>query len=45
MALLWVRWVASEEGLRVYARAGETPGHSNIERWKKFRPANAYMLG
>jgi len=27
-ALLWARWVASEEGQRVYAQAGETPRSS-----------------
>jgi iron(III) transport system substrate-binding protein len=44
-ALLWARWVASEEGQRVYARAGETPAHPNVEPVEKVRPANAYMLG
>jgi len=44
-ALLWARWVASEEGQRVYARAGETPAHPNVEPVDKVRPANAYMLG
>jgi ABC-type Fe3+ transport system substrate-binding protein len=44
-ALLWARWVASEEGQRVFARAGETPAHPNVEPVDKVRPANAYMLG
>ena len=44
-ALLWARWVVSEEGQRVYARAGETPAHPNVEPVEKVRPANAYMLG
>jgi len=44
-ALLWARWVASEEGQRVYARAGETPAHPNVEPIDKVRPATAYMLG
>lgn len=44
-ALLWARWVTSEEGQRVYARAGETPAHPNVEPVDKVRPANAYMLG
>ncbi len=44
-ALLWARWVASEEGQRVFARAGETPAHPNVEPVEKVRPANAYMLG
>jgi iron(III) transport system substrate-binding protein len=44
-ALLWARWVASEEGQRVYAQAGETPAHPNVEPVDKVRPAAAYMLG
>jgi len=44
-ALLWARWVAGEEGQRVYARAGETPAHPNVDPVEKVRPANAYMLG
>lgn len=44
-ALLWARWVASEEGQRVFARAGETPAHPNVEPVDKVRPANAYMIG
>lgn len=43
-ALLWARWVASEEGQRVFARAGETPAHPNVEPLDKVRPAHAYML-
>jgi len=30
-ALLWARWAVSEEGQRVYAQAGETPAHPNVE--------------
>jgi ABC-type Fe3+ transport system substrate-binding protein len=44
-ALLWARWVGSEEGQRVYAQAGETPAHPNVEPLEKVRPAAAYMLG
>jgi iron(III) transport system substrate-binding protein len=43
-ALLWARWVTSEEGQRVYAQAGETPAHPHVEPTEKVRPANAYML-
>jgi iron(III) transport system substrate-binding protein len=43
-ALLWARWVASEEGQRVYAQAGETPAHPHVEPIEKVRPTNAYML-
>jgi iron(III) transport system substrate-binding protein len=42
--LLWARWVASEEGQRVYAQAGETPAHPNVEPVDRVRPAAAYML-
>lgn len=44
-ALLWARWVASEDGQRVYAQAGETPAHPKMEPVEKVRPAAAYMLG
>jgi len=44
-ALLWARWVASEEGQRIYAQAGETPAHPNVDPVEKVRPAAAYMLG
>lgn len=43
-ALLWARWVASEDGQRAFARAGETPAHPNVEPVDKVRPTNAYML-
>jgi iron(III) transport system substrate-binding protein len=44
-ALLWARWVTSEEGQRVYAQAGETPAHPHVEPVEKIRPSTAYMLG
>lgn len=43
-ALLWARWAVSDEGQRVYAQAGETPAHPNVEPLEKVRPAAAYML-
>ena len=43
-ALLWARWAVSEEGQRVYAQAGETPAHPNVEPVEKVRPTAAYML-
>jgi len=43
-ALLWARWVISEEGQRVYAEAGETPTHPKVEPKEKTRPATSYML-
>lgn len=41
---LLARWVASEEGQRVFAQAGETPAHPNVESVEKVRPTAAYML-
>ena len=43
-AMLWARWAISEEGQRVYAQAGETPAHPNVEPMEKVRPTAAYML-
>jgi iron(III) transport system substrate-binding protein len=43
-ALLWARWAISEEGQRVYAQAGETPAHPNVQPVEKIRPAMAHML-
>ena len=43
-ALLWARWAISQEGQRVYAQAGETPAHPQVEPLEKVRPAAAYML-
>jgi len=43
-ALLWARWAISEEGQRVYAQAGETPAHPNVEPMEKVRPTTAHML-
>jgi iron(III) transport system substrate-binding protein len=43
-ALLWTRWALSEEGQRVWAQAGETPAHPNVEPLEKVRPTTTYML-
>jgi iron(III) transport system substrate-binding protein len=43
-ALLWVRWVVSEEGQKAYAQAGETPAHPKVEPLEKIRPTASYML-
>jgi iron(III) transport system substrate-binding protein len=43
-ALLWVRWVVSEEGQKFYAQAGETPAHPKVEPLEKIRPTTPYML-
>lgn len=44
-ALLWARWALSEEGQKVWAQAGETPAHPNVEPLEKVRPTTTYMLG
>ena len=43
-ALLWARSAISEEGQRVWAQAGETPAHPNVEPLEKVRPTATYML-
>ncbi len=43
-ALLWARWIISEEGQKVYAQAGETPAHPKVEPVEKTRPARIYLL-
>lgn len=43
-AMLWARWVISEEGQRMYAQAGETPAHPKVEPLEKVRPDKPYML-
>jgi ABC-type Fe3+ transport system substrate-binding protein len=40
-ALLWARWAISEEGQRVYAQAGETPAHPNVEPNRKVSPVRS----
>jgi ABC-type Fe3+ transport system substrate-binding protein len=43
-ALLWALG-REREGQRIYAQAGETPAHPNVDPVEKVRPAAAYMLG
>jgi len=43
-AMLWARWAVSEEGQRMYAKAGETPAHPKVEPLEKVRPDKPYML-
>jgi iron(III) transport system substrate-binding protein len=43
-ALLWARWAIGEEGQKVYAQAGETPAHPNVEPRENVRPTATYML-
>ena len=42
--LLWARWLISEDGQRVFAKAGETPAHPKVEPTEKIIPAKTYML-
>jgi iron(III) transport system substrate-binding protein len=44
-ARLFFRWVASEEGQKVYAAGGRTPSHPNVEPREKIRPATLYPIG
>ena len=43
-AMLWARWIISEEGQKVYAQAGETPAHPKVEPMEKTRPSVIYSL-
>lgn len=43
-ALLWVRWVASDEGQRAYAEAGSTPASPAVPPLEKTRPEKIYAL-
>ncbi|HEX2933159.1 MAG TPA: extracellular solute-binding protein [Candidatus Binatia bacterium] len=44
-ALLFARWVASEEGQKVYAQGGRLPAHPKVEPVEKTRPAKVYPVG
>ena len=44
-ALLFARWVASEEGQKVYAVGGRLPAHPKVEPTEKTRPAKVYPVG
>jgi iron(III) transport system substrate-binding protein len=44
-ALLFARWVASEEGQKVYAQGGRLPAHPKVESVEKTRPAKVYPVG
>jgi iron(III) transport system substrate-binding protein len=43
-AMLWQRWVTSPEGQQVYADAGRTPAHPNVEPLENVRPQRVYAL-
>lgn len=44
-AWLFARWVASEEGQKVYALGGRLPAHPKVEPVEKSRPAKVYPVG
>lgn len=44
-AKLWSRWVASEEGQKVYAEGGRTPTHPDVEPVDPVRPEKIYHIG
>ncbi len=44
-AWLFARWVASEEGQKVYAQGGRLPAHPKVEPVEKSRPAKVYPVG
>ena len=43
-ALLWARWLISEEGQKIFSQAGETPAHPKVEPMEKILPEKTYML-
>lgn len=43
-AWLWARWVASEEGQKVYAAGGRTPSHPKVEPKDETRPQKIYAV-
>ena len=44
-ALLFARWVASEEGQKVYSQGGRNPAHPKVEPVDKIRPEKIYPIG
>jgi iron(III) transport system substrate-binding protein len=44
-AMLFARWVASEEGQKAYATGGRLPAHPKVEPTEKTRPAKVYPVG
>lgn len=44
-AMLWARWVASEEGQQAFAQGGRTPSHPKVEPKDKTRPQTIYAVG
>lgn len=44
-AWLMARWLASEEGQKVYAQGGRLPAHPKVDPTEKIRPAKVYPVG
>ncbi len=43
-ALLWHRWIISEEGQKAMAESGRTPAHPKVQPIEKTRPEKIYPL-
>jgi iron(III) transport system substrate-binding protein len=43
-AMLWHRWIISEEGQQAYAQVGRIPTHPKVQPVLKVRPDNVYPL-
>jgi iron(III) transport system substrate-binding protein len=43
--LLFARWSASEEGMKVYAQGGRNPPHPKVNPVEKIRPEKIYPIG
>ena len=43
--LLFARWSASEEGMKVYAQGGRNPPHPKVDPVEKIRPEKVYPVG
>lgn len=43
--LLFARWSASEEGMKVYAQGGRNPPHPKVDPVEKIRPQTVYPVG
>ena len=43
-ALLFARWISSEEGQKVMSEGGRTPAHPKVEPVEKTRPEKSYFI-
>ena len=44
-ALLYIRWISSQEGQKMMAIAGRTPAHPKVEPVNKTRTEKIYPIG